>query len=58
MRTAGKRSLLLYRKLPKALLKKKHGKRTERTFKIFGFKFSSKFFTVGLFRYEDKHTAS
>ena len=40
--------------LPKTLLNKKHGKRTERTFKIFGFKFSSKFFTVGLFRYEDE----
>lgn len=42
----------------KTLFTKDYDKRSEHTLKIFGFKFSGEFFTVGLFRYEDKYTAS
>lgn len=42
----------------KTLFTKDYDKRSEHTLKIFGFKFSGEFFTVGLFRHEDKYTAS
>ena len=48
-------SKLMYAKI---LQTKICGKCTEHTFKIFGFKFSGEFFTVCLFRHEDKYTAS